>query len=178
LERSRLKVTRIDLHQRELRAQLLPRLVSRVFHITTVKAFNKILATGSIKPNTDGNFEFTFDQSRNSFFSRRGCVCVFDLRSATSEQIDDALYKYYFLNPSFVDDEPIYLFLSESCFKNLIPWTHWKEENAFREMVVPYVEAGYPGKIGIGLIDSVLHVKIDNPPSPLAEALRRAWEKG
>jgi hypothetical protein len=32
-------------------------------------------------------------------------------------------------------------------YVNIIPWTKWKNEKVFGEVVVPYVEVGYPGPL-------------------------------
>ena len=167
----------LSVHQRDLSTVLLSLLIRRVFHVTAQEAFASILTEGMIKTNENGDFAFTFGQSANSYFRRRGCVLVFDLRSVTSEQLEDSLRKYYFLNPRFTANKPVFLFLNLTCFERLIPWLRWKEEEAYHEMVVPYVEAGYPGNIPIALIDVALRVEVDNPPSPLDLALQAAREK-
>jgi len=163
----------LHVHYRDLEKVLLPQLSNRVFHVTTDSAVAQIISEGVVRSNSDGRFRFTFGQSQNSYFRKRNCVSVFDLRSATPEQIDDSLEKYYFLNPSFTDNRPVYLFLNTCCSGRLVPWIRWKEESAWDDIVVPYVEAGYPGDLDLGLIDEVLRVDIDRPVSPLEIALRR-----
>lgn len=167
----------LRVYYRDLEKELLPRLSKRVFHVTTEHAFAQIVSDGIIKPNADGGFAFTFGQSKNSYFRKRNCLSLFDLRAATPQQIYDSLEKYYFLNPPFTENRPVYLFLNACCFDKLVPWTKWKEENALSEMVVPYVEAGYPGNLDIGLIDEALHLDIDRQLSPLEIALRRGQEE-
>jgi hypothetical protein len=167
----------LSVHQRDLSTILLPILVGRVFHVTTPEAFANLLAEGMIKTNENGDFAFTFGQSANSYFRRRGCVSVFDLRSVTSAQSEDSLRKYYFLTTWFTTNKPVFLCLNSTGFERLIPWIRWKEEEAYHEMVIPYVEAGYPGDIPIDLIDAAVRVEVDNPPSPLDLALKTAREK-
>ena len=167
----------LSVHKRDLSTKLLPLLVGRVFHITTHMAYARILVDGMIKSNKNEDFECTFGQSENSYFRKRGCVSVFDFRSVTPEQLEDALSKYYFLNPSFANNQPVFLFLNPACFERLVPWSRWKDEQAFGEMVIPYVEAGYPDDIHLALIDAALRVEVDNPPSPLELAIRAAHEE-
>lgn len=169
--------TALRIHNRDLKDALLPRLTNRVFHVTTGRAVFQVMSDGVIRANADGRFSFTFGQSENSYFRKRNCVSVFDLRARTPEQIEDSLGKYYFLNPSFAENRPVYLFLNASCFDKLVPWTKWKEERAWREMIVPYVEAGYPGDLEFNLIDEVLRLDIDHPLSYLEIALRRSGQE-
>ncbi len=157
----------ITLCENDLREKLFPRLRGRVFHVTTRSAFAAILECGMVRPNDTGQFPFTYEQSKNSYFRIRGYVSLFDLRSASNEQLDDALMKYNFLNPRFTEHRPVYLFFNCSCFALLTPWSKWKEDKAFSEMVIPYVEAGYPGEIDVGLISEALLVEVD----PCEEAL-------
>ena len=159
-------------HRDDLRTRLLPELEGRVFHVTTLIAFQKILDTGAINPNQEGSLGYTFGQSANSYFRHRGCISVVDLRAVTPKELDDGLLKYYFLNPSFANNRPVFLLLSPSCYVQLIPWSKWKSEQAWAEMVVPYIEAGFPGCIGVGFIEEVFLADIENPPGKLEQILR------
>ena len=46
-----------------------------------------------------------------------------------------------------------------------------EEDKAFNQMVIPYVEAGYPCDIPLSLIDMVIKVEVDNTPSTLELAI-------
>lgn len=74
------------------------------------------------------------------------------------------LIKYNFLNPNLGRDTNIYLFLKSDCFDRLLTWQTWHEEKAYTDMVVPHIEAGYPGEIELNLIESVLYIDIKNSP--------------
>ena len=167
----------LSVHQKYLPTVLLPHLLEHVFHVTTRAAYAGILTDGRIRPNQNGNFAFTFGQSESSYFRRRGCVSVFDFRGVNSERLEEALLRYYFLNPSFTDNQPVFLFLNTACFERLVPWSRWKDEKAYGEMVIPYVEAGYPGDIPVSLIDGVLRVEVDKPVGPLEAAIRAAHDE-
>ena len=144
-----------------LEKRLLPLLCNRVFHVTTRDAFAKILETGSIYPNPSGLLRYTCGQSEKSFFRQRSCVSFVDLRTVTPQELDDGLMKYYFLNPSFADNQPVVLILSPSFFGELVPWTRWKSEQAWADIVVPFIEAGFPGGVGIDAIEEALIITIE-----------------
>jgi len=112
-----------------------------------------------------------YHQSENSYFRNKGCVSVFDLRTSTADQVDEALLKYYFLNP-FPDNRPVFLILSRSCYGGLIPWSTSIAKAGCRAMVIPHVEAGYPSEIPLSLIDSALFVTVKKESD--LQKLRRA----
>jgi hypothetical protein len=122
-----------------------------------------------------GELGFTFPQSEISYYRKRRCVCVFDLRTATLEQIEDALGKFYFLDPfsSLGKGDPVFLLLNDACFEKLIPWTEAQKEG-YSSMWIPYVEAGYPGAVPWNSIARVLLVEVRNRrrvPKPLPAVL-------
>lgn len=159
MKRKRLKVT-----YQKLEEIVLPLLIGQVFHVTNTKAFSNMLLDKAIKPNQNGAFPFSHTQSENSFFRKRGCVSVCDLRYLSSDRISEGLIKYNFLDP-YLDNKPhLYLFLKSDCLDKLISWQQWHKENAEKEMLVPYIEAGYPEGIELNLIKSVLFIEIKDRP--------------
>jgi hypothetical protein len=165
----------LRIHEDVLRAELLPKLMGQVFDVTTQRSFSGIRRSGSIKANQGGELAFTYPQSQNSYFRKKGCVCLFDLRLATAEQVDEALHKYYFLNPSFADNRPVFLILGQACRGGLIPWSESIPEEGCRAMVLPHVEAGYPSEVPLALIDwaLVVQVKQESDLQRLRDARRR-----
>jgi hypothetical protein len=161
-----MKETTLELHRDNLRDVLLPLLVGRAFHVTTKPGYDAIRAAGAIRPNSDATFKSPFGNYK-SYFRSRGCVSVFDLRTATPAQVDEGLGKIYFLNPARASNDPVYLFLADECSARLLPWSRWKDDQAWSEMVVPYIEAGHPGDIALTFITDALIVRIDNPPTRL-----------
>jgi hypothetical protein len=152
----------LSLSAGDLEAELLPRLMGRVFHVTPRTTYPGIVSDGSIKSNQTGCLGFTTSQSEVSYFRTRGCVSLIDLRTTTQEQVNDTLLRYYFLNPfSSPEDNPAFLLLkeSESCFEQLIPWS----DASVGDMVVPYVEAGYRERIPLSLVERVLLLEITYP---------------
>ena len=153
--------TTIALHRDHLWSQLLPRLVGRVFHVTTREAYVAIREAGAIRPNIS-TFPSPFGKYQ-SFFRKRGCVSVFDLRTATPEQISVSVGKSGLLSPGRSGKWPqVYLFLASECFERLVPWTRWKEEDAKSDAIVPHIEAGYPGEVSTDLITAALVVTVDS----------------
>jgi hypothetical protein len=177
------EIRELSLHSDQLRDTLLPLLLGRVFHVTRRNVSEQILAEGVIQANANSELPTVFGSS-NSFFRKRGCISFFDYRSATAEQIEAALGKCspYHLpssNPELLNEPSVsYLFLSEAAQDRLISWSKWKEEEAYSDKVVPWVEAGYPGEVPLTFIERVLHVTIDYPTDSLAAKLHRArWRR-
>ena len=143
----------------KLEDTLLPRLAGSVFHVTTQQAAIQILADGEIANNKSGQFMFMYPQAKNSYFRLKGCVCLFDLRSKSQEEIQEALTRYYFLNP-FSTDKPVFFFLNASFYPNLIPYTEYLNEKAYDTMIIPHVEAGYSGNICLAMISMIIWVEV------------------
>ena len=152
---------RLRINHSELQKRVLPLLIGRVFHVTSANAFSSILLDRTIKTNETGMYPFSYGQSENSFFRKRGCVSVCDLRNISDAEINTALMKYNFLNPCFGKDANIYLFIKSDCHNLLVSWKKWHDEKAYTEMVVPHIEAGYPGDVDLNLIEMALHVKVE-----------------
>ena len=150
-----------------------PLLEGRVFHVTKLTHFDAILTEGAIKANGNGALPTTFGYT-GAFFRKRNCVSLFDYRLEPTDQIRDFRMRCPPFQPARPDSDGIaILILKPEVDLALIPWTRWKEENALRDMVVPYVEAGYPGSISIDLIDEVICLKIEEDPKSLSAKLRK-----
>jgi hypothetical protein len=150
----------LTLEASELHERMLPLLRGEVFHVTTIAAAAGAATEGSIRANSDGEFPFPFAQSANSYFRRRGCVSVFDLRDVADEQLNETLEKYYFLNPSFTSNRPVFFLLSSIFHQRLIPWTEWRASRDFGQMIIPYVEAGFPDSIPLAAVARVVHLEV------------------
>ncbi len=147
-----------------LQTELLPRLVGRVFHVTPREIYDRILLDGAIKSNQSRKLGFSFVQSEVSYFRKRGCVCVLDLRATGPQQVDEALDKWYFLNPFPLPKSRVaFLLLRDECYGELISRSYTQGKVDWREFSVPYVEVGYPGEIPVSLVERVLLVDIEVP---------------
>jgi hypothetical protein len=145
----------------------------RVFHVTKNDYLPSILADEQIKPNTDGALPTTFGSSSNAYFRKRGCVALFDYRSTPTEEIRFHRSKCWPLMPAHDCKGGIAILLlkPEAC-DGLISWVESKKNGVPSEMIVPYVEAGYPGAISIELVDEVVCLKLEEDPNCLAARLR------
>lgn len=171
-------VSEIHIRYEEADARLLPLLRHRVFHVTCAANLPAILASGRISANLDGTLPTAFGASRNSFFRLRDCVSVFDYRTATDEEIDKSLTKCTpWQAGRMCGFEIAIFFLNNAAGSRLEPWPLWKTTESYRQMVVPYVEAGHPGPIPLASIDELLKVTLHYEPSPLVLALQAARQR-
>ncbi len=161
----------------ELHHQILPLLVGNVFHITTAVGLDGIINDQAIRNNRTGSLPFTFGQSDNSYGRRHGFVCLFDLRNLSDTLIDDALLRYYFLNPTFAACNPIFLIMSQNIFAHLISWKRAEAEQAYKEVWIPNVEVWYDGDISLDEISRGVDVRITPTPSAHREMLEAIWSK-
>ena len=172
------EVTSIELHYSNLEEELFPLLLGKVFHVTTKDACSSIMAEKTIRNNMKGEYEFVFPQSENSYGRKRGHVCLFDLRSATTEQIQDALMKFYFLNPFRHRSDPYFFVVSSSIWSQLIETSVAKSEIGFKEMWIPYVECWFPKDLSLDHVDEIIEVKIDHTlPEDVARKMEEARVK-
>lgn len=177
MSQQRLKIERLSLSQARLEESLLPILRGNVFHVTTRSGFNGITKDGFIRNNKSGLFSSSFPQSNRSYARNRGWVSVFDLRAISDDQLQTALSNFYFLAPPNTEDNPFFLFLSESHHPQLVSWSQARDEEAWKEMFIPIVEGFYPGDIPISCISRVIAVKIIRPrkrQSSLSEQMDKA----
>lgn len=156
-------------------ADILERLQGQVFHVTKLAYLPSIRADGEIRPNTDGALQTTLGSSTNAFFRNRGCVSLFDYRSAPSPEIEDFRYRCYPFQPAAPDKGGIAIFLVKpEALEVLIPWTRWREEGALRETVVPHVEAGYPGPLQLAMVSEIITLELTGDPDSFMATFRRA----
>ena len=152
-------------------------LQGKVFHVSRLDYLPSIIKCGEIRVNTDGVLPTTFGFSNNSFFRNRDCVSLFDYRSEPTEEIRSFRLRCYPFRPADPSNEGIaILILQSKVYGNLVPWTLWKEERAFREMVVPHVETGYPGSISLSMVEEIISVEITEDPKSSAAQLRKIHE--
>lgn len=182
-----LKIEELEFVDFDPKEDLLKRLLGKVFHLTNSISFDGILKDGSILNNRDGNFCFN-PQSEGSFGMHHGYVCFFDLRNYTRETIKEILDMYYFVNPSwhqvrhssYVESNLVYLFLNQTVFPELIPFTAAREFLNISEKYyhcIPGAECWYPSDVPLSHIKSVLKVKIRQniPETPKTPADILSW---
>jgi hypothetical protein len=159
----------------EYRDQLVKLLRANVFHVTTVKAYRRILKDRFIFGNQDDKYPINVG-SLKSFGRYRGWVCLFDLREKSDKEIEDSLMCYNFLGPSWfteysqnhTESKLVYLLMSRACYEHLVP--NQEGHKSFEDglgytQYIPNVEVWFPGKLSIALIAKVLCVRIRNSVS-------------
>jgi len=166
-------VETINCPELELEKVVLPKLRGFVFHVTAVAGLKGIRKDKMIWNNRDAKFSFTMPPSISSYGRKRGYICLIDLRGITNEQLETTLIKYRFLNLESAENNPIFLFISESLFPELIPWTKARDEGAWDEVWVPRVEAWYPGNISIDNISCGISVHVKREPNPHQDMLEK-----
>jgi hypothetical protein len=78
----------------------------------------------------------------------------------SDNQLEKSLSNFYFSNPPFVNNNPIFLFLSPLHHSLLLPWAQARDEDAWKEMFIPHIEAFYPGDIPLSHINRVVQVTV------------------
>jgi hypothetical protein len=156
----KLKIENLSCHESQLRDFILPILRGNVFHVTTRSGFKGISKNGLIRNNKDGDLPYTYQKSARSYARTRGYVSLFDLRTTSGDELETALSNFYFLNPPFADNNPIFLILSPSLYPMLIPWTRARDEHPWTEAFIPHVESFYQGNIPASNLSRVIAAKI------------------
>ncbi|MDE2943467.1 MAG: hypothetical protein OXT63_04580 [Gemmatimonadota bacterium] len=82
---------------------------------------------------------------------------------------------YFFLDPRGGCPDPAFLILSRSAVERIVTYDEAIDDaRKVGQMIVPFVEAGYPGDLPLAEITDVLIVDIDRPPpDPFLVALKR-----
>jgi hypothetical protein len=139
--------------------RLYPELQGRAFHITSVHNFLAIVRTGVIMHNRDGNLQG--NGGYNAYFKNRGCVSFCDLHGNTkAKDVREAALSKYNIFGQGDGDQFVYLFLASEHHGKLLPWHGWKAEEAWSEMVVPHLEAGYPGFVPLEEIEEAMLIQL------------------
>lgn len=158
------RVERVRIHQSELRTTLLDRLRGKVFHVTTQEAWPLIRSTGSVSPNPSNHpvikkWEYT------PYFRQNSHVSLCDLRAVGESDLKIALDRYFFLDPWSGNPDPVFLILSPSSVNAIVTYGEAiGDATEAGQVIVPFIEAGYPGNLPLAEITDVLIVDIDRPP--------------
>ena len=151
------------------------RLRGSVFHVTTQDAWPLIRSTESVLSNPPDHpaiKKWEYD----GYFRQESHVSLCDLRSVREGDLSIALDAYFFLDLRSYPDpvDPVFLILSPSAVNRIV--TYDEAIGAATEagqMIVPFIEAGYPGDLPLAEITEVLIVDIDRPPlNPVTLALQ------
>jgi hypothetical protein len=174
----RLKVSKYERSETESLDDLRALMQGRVFHVSRLGSLRQILADGEIRHNRDRLLPTAFGYLSNGYFRNRGCVSVFDYRADATDVIAERRSRCCPFSPASPDSDGIAIFvLDPATHARLRPWTDWEDEKASSEMVVPRVEAGYPGAIPLALISEILTLEVIEDRGSVMAAFRRAREK-
>lgn len=139
--------------------RLYPELRGRAFHITTVPNFLSIVRTGAIMHNRDGSIRS--NGGYNAYFKNRGCVSFCDLHGNTKvKEVREAALSKYNIFGQGDGEQFAYLFLAPEHHAKLLSWHVWKTEEAWSEMIVPHLEAGYPGCVPLEEIEEAMLIQL------------------
>jgi hypothetical protein len=157
-------------------ARLGPIVRGRVVHITCARNLRPILKAGAVSGNSDGRLKSSFGSSANGFFRQRNAVSVFDYRSVSNAEFEDAWCK---CGPLTAFPKCAWrlalLFLEPEHCNVLQGWQSWHREQAWEQMLVPDVEAGYPAPLPISAIEEILEVRTRYYSSRLEREIAGSW---
>ncbi|MGR5333668.1 hypothetical protein [Photobacterium damselae] len=128
----------------------------RVFHVTPLENLASIRRDNGLRPNTKLDIKSLFGNTETGFFRQKNCVSFFDYRDYGSNKWKEFVNK---CKPTQILDSTTGIavfFLSNKQLDNLIPWTTWKDEEAYSQRVVPYIEIGHKGFVPMKMITKVI----------------------
>ncbi|MCK5058854.1 MAG: hypothetical protein KAT34_19560 [Candidatus Aminicenantes bacterium] len=127
-----------------------------LYHCTSIENYYKIVEDGFLRPN-EGQFNFTFPQSENSFGYSKGCISLFDFESTREEY---AISQHMKWRGFFICWKPATILLNfchQFCKDKLIPNSSRPrpgDKNKNYKNAIPYVEVWYPEPIPVKAIQN------------------------
>lgn len=138
-------------------SKIYPFLKGGLFHRTSIEGYRGIKKSGKILSN-NGQFPYTYPQSRFYFASSKSYISLFDFSSV---RYQDLISIHHTWGGFFFDQNPVTIVLrldKEQLSDKLIPNSAAKTDNPERRGYIPYIETWYPEAIPfnaiIGLIIS------------------------
>ena len=173
-----MKHTKIYVPYAQITERLVPMVRGRVLHITCSAHMSSILAAGEVSGNADGRFKSSFGSSSNGFCRTRNLVSVFDYRSVPNDEFE-RLWTWCGPYTALLKCQSriALLFIRPVSCDCLVSWKAWQKEQAWQQMMVPYVEAGYPAPLPLNAIEEIVEVRTRRPVSALERALQRSWKQ-
>ena len=131
----------------------------RVAHITCARNLRSIRKRG-ILGNADGTLSSGCGFASNSYFRLRNHVSLFDGRTCPPDVFANEWMK---CGPHLALSSCSYriaiLFLHANSYSALVPWTAWKDEEAWSQKIVPHIECGHPAPVPPSAIEEVVVVR-------------------
>jgi len=131
-------------------------LIGKIFHVTPIENLDSINKTKGLFPNTELNIKSKFTNTETGYFRNKGCVSFFDYRdhgSKTWKEFANKCRPTQILNRT---NGIAVFFLSSDQFNKLIPWTNWKDEEAYSQQIVPHIEIGHKGFVAMSHITKII----------------------
>jgi len=160
------KITEFTIPEDDIYEKGLQLVRGKIFHVTPIDRFKKIIKDGHIKTNKDGNLGYHW--SENSFGRNRGYVCLFDFTDKEEKAIEDVVVNYFnFFSPRTLGSHIGFLIFPFDLLKNqLLFIDHARREWRLGEKYIPDVECWYPSYLSIDLCSEAFVINI-HPLRPL-----------
>jgi hypothetical protein len=171
------QIPEVEVQEERLIDEVLPKLLGKIFHITSASGLNGIIQEGAILPNADDQFPSTYGQSRNSVGRHINAVCLFDLRDISSEDLQWTL-DCFSLGPHSLGDTVVFLFLDQNFANKLIYPSDLDPETRSNGIYIPKSECWYPQRLPLNHVECEMTVKIIRRPPGELELLLQAISTG
>ena len=164
-------ITNIHIKHEDPFKALLPHLEGNIFHVSKKINWESIQGLNKLIPNYDGKLTTSFGSK--SFFGTKGYICLFDYRNVYSEKAQSNIHKCRPTSPLINGEEIVIFIMNEGLYNDVVDWKLWEKEGAGTN-VVPHIEVGYKGEIGLNLVDKILIVSYEEDPNSLAYMMKLA----
>ncbi|NQZ31060.1 MAG: hypothetical protein HRU06_07275 [Oceanospirillaceae bacterium] len=148
-----------------------------IFHVTPKVSFDSIVANGEIRPNTNNQYVGAFGKHSGSYCRVRKFISLFDYHNASIAEIEYAENKCLPTMSLTKENSLVVLFLSQSIWSKVLPYSRKNFEENLSQMVVPHIEAGYPEPISMKQISKILILSTNDDEDSLVKALRAGRQK-
>jgi hypothetical protein len=159
-------IQQFEIFDHDLTKILVPILRENVFHVTRYSSFQKILFDGYIDSNKDGLLGESFPRSANSFGRNMGCICLFDYRNKTDEEITEGTRCCGFSSLKNSGDHLAFLIIDKTAYININFKKPIFDQTSSKTLYVPGLECWHPHPMNVEFISKVLDVKILRRASP------------
>lgn len=168
------EIIELTLEQTGTYSSIEPMLHGKIFHVTPLPNLDAIFQTRELRPNSSGELEGAFGNVRNSYARIRNRISLFDFHNPPKSKIEEHVYKCLPTSDASSDQPLAFLFLAETHWPQVIPYSREEFEANLNQQIVPYVEATYSGPISLHAINKVVKVMFTEDTNSCAGILKRA----
>ena len=168
------EIIKLTLKQTDAYSCIEPMLHGNIFHVTPLQNLDAIIQTRELRPNSSGKLEGAFGNFKNSYARIRNRVSLFDFCNPPKSKIEEHVYKCRPTRHASSDQPLAFLFIAETFWPQVIPYSKAEFEANLDQQIVPYVEATYPGPIPLHAINKIIKVTFTEAPNSFANLLKRA----